>query len=195
MRLGARLDAAHCEQLLDDLRRRIEQGSRQRRTFMFTDIVGSTDLISVIGDEAWGDVVRWHDQALRGVIATHGGEEVNHAGDGFFFAFGDVRSAVDAAIDIQRTLAEHRRSAGFAPRVRVGLHAAEATKVDEGYLGQGVHAAARVGGIAGGNEIVASAETLEGENIEGVGPPRSVELKGIPGTVPVQNIEWAPANS
>ncbi len=55
-----------------------------------------------------------------------------------------------------------------------------------------MHAAARVGAIAAGNEIVASAETLAGEGIEGVGPPRDVALKGIPGTVPVQSIEWAP---
>ena len=30
-------------------------GRRVTRTFMFTDIVGSTDLIGTIGDEAWND--------------------------------------------------------------------------------------------------------------------------------------------
>lgn len=192
-RLGATIDAARVARTLEDLRGHADQGERQRRTFMFTDIVGSTELIAVIGDEAWGDVVRWHDQTLRGLASRHGGEEVNHAGDGFFFAFRDVRSAVACAAEIQRVLTEHRRNAGFAPRVRIGLHAAEATKVEEGYLGQGVHQAARIGAIAGAGEIVASAETLAGEVIPEatLSAPWAVELKGIPGMVQVQNISWS----
>ncbi|MFA7249758.1 MAG: LuxR family transcriptional regulator [Dehalococcoidia bacterium] len=194
-RLGAALDAARCEHILEELRRRGTQGERQRRAFMFTDIVGSTELISVIGDEAWGDLVRWHDEALRRLASAHGGEEINHAGDGFFFAFQDVRSAVTAAVGIQRALAAHRRNAGFAPRVRIGLHAAEATRVDESYLGQGVHEAARIGALAGANEIVASADSLDGLALDGLGEPRSVELKGIPGPVEVRTIDWATAEA
>jgi class 3 adenylate cyclase len=94
-------------------------------------------------------------------------------------------------VAIQRALAEHRRTSGFAPRVRIGLHAAEATRVENSYLGQGVHAAARIGGHAGASEIVASAETLLGEAIEGASVPRAVELKGIPGTVEIRTIAWA----
>ena len=62
----------------------------ETRTFMFTDIVRSTQLIEAIGDEAWTDLVRWHDQTLRALFAAHGGEEVDHAGDGFFVAFAAV---------------------------------------------------------------------------------------------------------
>ena len=109
---------------------------------------------------------------------------------------GTTCSAVSAAIAVQRALAEHRRSAGFAPRVRIGLHATEATRVGESYVGQGVHQAARIGAIAGGSEIVASAETLLGETFEGVArPPQGVELKGIPGTVEVQIIDWGAGGS
>ena len=190
-RLGAVPEQTRCQRLLDELRGRDEQGVRQRRTLMFTDIVGSTELLAVIGDEAWNDLKRFHDSTLRGIAAAHGGEEINEAGDGFFFAFENVGSAVSAAIAVQRALAEHRRAAGFAPRVRIGLHATEATRVGESYVGQGVHQAARIGAIAGASEIVASAETLLGETFEGVaGPPRGVELKGIQGTVEVQVIDW-----
>ena len=31
---------------------------------MFTDIVGSTMLIEAIGDEAWEQLRRWHDDSL-----------------------------------------------------------------------------------------------------------------------------------
>lgn len=190
MRLGALLDATRCAQLLERIRVQTTRGVRQRRTFMFTDIVGSTELIGVIGDDGWHDVKRWHDQALRGVVAEHHGEEINEAGDGFFFAFADVGDAVDSAIAIQRALADHRRAAGFAPRVRIGIHAADATRAGDGYIGQGVHQAARIGGLAGPGEIIASAATLEGEVIAGLGPTRSAELKGIAEPVEVRTIDW-----
>ena len=87
-RLGARLDLARVDALLG------EEGGiagaatqRMTKTFMFTDIVTSTDLVGLIGDEAWGELLRWHDRELRSAFANHRGEEVNHTGDGFFVAF------------------------------------------------------------------------------------------------------------
>jgi class 3 adenylate cyclase len=191
-RLGAVADATRCDRLLAELRTDADRGERVRRTFVFTDIVGSTELIGVIGDEAWEDVKRWHDQTLRRLVTSHGGQEVNHAGDGFFFAFPDPKSAVDSAVAIQRALSDHRREAGFAPRVRIGVHAAEATRGQGGYLGHGVHEAARIGALAGPGEIVASAGSVEGPVAALATDPREVELKGIQGKVKVHTIRWTP---
>ena len=135
---------------------------RAARTFLFTDIVGSTSLIEVIGDEAWNDLRRWHDETLRSWFDDHGGEEIDHAGDGFFVAFPDADAAVACAMEIQRRLAEHRRSHGFAPQVRMGLHATTATRDEGSYAGLGVHTASRIASLAGPGEILASAETLGG---------------------------------
>ena len=161
-----------------------------RRTFVFTDIVASTALLEAIGDEAWSDLRRWHDEALRRCFADRGGEEVDHTGDGFFVAFADARSAVDCAREIQRALAEHRRQHGFAPQVRIGLHLAEATRAPEGYAGKGVHAAARIAVLAGGGEIVASAATLEGLEDLTTTDRRSMPLKGLAEPVEVVTIGW-----
>ena len=81
---------------------------------MFTDIVRSTNLVEAIGDEAWTDLVRWHDQTLRTCFERNRGEEVQHAGGGFFVAFESAERALVCAIEIQKKLAEHRRTAGFA---------------------------------------------------------------------------------
>ena len=161
------------------------------RTFMFTDIVGSTDLIGTIGDEAWKDVVGWHDETLRTVIASHRGEVVRTTGDGFFASFGDAGAALDCAIAIQRRLAEHRRRHGFAPQVRIGVHSAEATAVAEDYAGLGVHEAARVGALAEGGEILATASTAAAAamHVE-LGEAREVSLKGLLQPVRVVSIAW-----
>jgi len=187
-RLGARPDLARVDALLAGFTR--SAASRQVRTFMFTDIVGSTALVEAIGDEAWHDLLHWHDTALRRCLAENGGEEIDHTGDGFFVAFPDAGSALRCASDIQRKLAEHRIDHGFAPRVRIGLHAAEASRVGADYEGAGIHAAARIGALAEGGEVLASLDTLEG--IEGltVGEPREVSLKGLAKPVRVAAVDW-----
>ena len=68
---------------------------------------------------------------------------------------------IECAMDIQRRLARHRREHGFAPSVRIGLHAADATWEGRDYGGRGVHIAARVGGSAAGQEILVASEVLE----------------------------------
>jgi class 3 adenylate cyclase len=158
------------------------------RTFVFTDIVESTRLVEAIGDPAWESLVRWHDQTLRSLFAEHGGEEVDHAGDGFFVAFATPRTALACAIAVQRKLAAHRRDHGFAPQVRIGVHATDAAGSGGSYRGKGVHEAARIAALAGGAEIVASAATVAGD--VAVTAHRSVELKGISRPVEVVTIEW-----
>ncbi|MDP9119082.1 MAG: adenylate/guanylate cyclase domain-containing protein, partial [Actinomycetota bacterium] len=168
--------------------------SRQVRTFMFTDIVGSTALVEAIGDEAWHDLLRWHDEALRRCFAGNAGEEVHRTGDGFFVAFPAAPSALACAAAIQRALAEHRRDHGFAPQVRIGLHAAEATLVAGDYEGAGVHAAARIGALAEAGEVLASVETVEGIDDVRFGVPREVTLKGLAKPVQVVAVDWRRLN-
>jgi class 3 adenylate cyclase len=184
-RLGARPDARRAVELLGTPPR----PERAVRTFMFTDIVSSTSLVEAIGDDAWQDLVRWHDETLRRLFRAHGGEEVDHAGDGFFVAFPSVREAVEAATTIQRTLAEHRRTHGFAPQVRIGLHATEASRDGTAYRGRGVHEAARIGALAEAGEVLASWPTLEAEGLDGA-ERREVQLKGLARPVEVASVVW-----
>jgi class 3 adenylate cyclase len=188
--LGARREGDRCDELI---RAGAEEATGRRviRTFMFTDIVGSTDLISTIGDEAWNDVVGWHDGTLRTVIGSHGGEVVRTTGDGFFASFGDAAAALDCAVAIQRRLADHRRRHGFAPQVRIGVHSAEATETAEDYAGLGVHEAARVGALAEGGEILVTASTLTNAGSPArVEDEREVSLKGLPDRIRVASIRW-----
>jgi class 3 adenylate cyclase len=190
-RLGARPAAELAGRLLGEIASSAEAPDRVTRTFMFTDIVKSTDLVGAIGDEAWEDLLGWHDLTLRSLFASHGGEVAHHTGDGFFVAFEDVRSALSCAVAVQRALAEHRRAHGFAPLVRIGVHAGEGTRRGQDFSGGQVHKAARIASSAEGGEILASAETLVDAYGEfKVSELREVALKGVAKLAEVARIEW-----
>jgi class 3 adenylate cyclase len=161
---------------------------RVMKTFMFTDIVKSTNLVEALGDEAWGALLSWHDQTLRSLFLSYQGQEVVSTGDGFFVGFDSPESAIACAIAIQRTLAEHRKAHGFAPQVRIGLHASDATQVGNNFRGKGVHEAARIAALADGGEILASRQTQTGR--EQVSDARTVTLKGISEPMEIVSVNW-----
>lgn len=158
---------------------------------MFTDIVGSTQLLHAIGDEEWENLRTWHHRTLRELFVEHGGREVDHAGDGFFVAFADAAAAIRCAIEIQRRLADQRRTHGFAPQVRIGLHTGAATATDETYSGRAVHEAARIGALAQGGEILASSSTFREAGVD-VSDVRDVALRGIAEPMTVGLVAWRP---
>ncbi len=170
------------------LRGKTEPLRRVLKTFMFTDVVGSTNLVEVLGDEAWDTLLRWHDTALREVFTAHQGKEISTTGDGFFVSFDSPEQAIAAAIAIQRRLQEHRQRNGFAPQVRIGLHAADANVVGANYRGKGVHEASRIAGVAKGGEIVASVATV-GDGFA-TSAPRSEMLKGLSEPIEVVTVDW-----
>ncbi len=162
---------------------------RVQKTFMFTDIEKSTNLVEALGDEAWQGVLRWHDETLRSMFVAHKGEEVSATGDGFFVGFDSPDEALACAVAIERKLAEHRKSAGFAPQVRIGVHAAGATQVGRNFTGKGVHEAARIAALAGGGEILASRATAADSRFA-VSEPREVSVKGISEPIEIVTVDW-----
>lgn len=192
-RLGARRDARRVTQLLGgeaSVAPADASAGTVERTFMFTDIVRSTKLVDAIGDEAWKDLIRWHDETLRALLAEHRGEEIRHQGDGFFVAFARATDAIDCAVAIQRRLAEQRRKQGFALQIRIGLHTTDAHKRGLDYAGLGIHEAARIGGAADAGEILVSAKALEGAKATYPVARRSLTLKDITEPVEVASIDW-----
>jgi class 3 adenylate cyclase len=136
-------------------------------------------------------VVATSDSTLRAQFTAHAGQEVDHAGDGFFVAFENAAAAVRCAVSIQSGLASHRRAAGFAPQVRIGIHADDASSSDDGYRGRGVHVAARLGAEASGGEILASAGTLDEAGLEvETGQPRTALLKGVSEPMTLLPVIW-----
>ena len=179
-RLGAVLDRQRVAELLGE--------ASAQRTFMFTDVVDSTRLIEVLGEDKWRKLLAWHDRTLSELIEEKGGEVIKHTGDGYFAAFQTVSAAIEASAAIQRALDEHEP---LAPDVRIGLHTGGAFhKGDDDYAGQGVNMAARIGALAQGGEILLSRESLDGGTRFRLGDPRSEMLKGFEGPVELVSVDW-----
>jgi class 3 adenylate cyclase len=189
-RLGAHVDAESAGREQRQIAEHRSDPTTARRTFMFTDIVGSTSLAEALGDDAWERLLRWHDDMLRTLIGRAGGQIVNSTGDGFFVAFDSAQTAVETAIAVQRALRDHRERTGFALQVRIGLHTSEATQRGADYSGLGVHVAARIGGLATGGEILATSATLEQAGDVATTDARSVTVRGVATAVEIATIPW-----
>ena len=122
-------------------------------TFLFTDVEGSTRLLHELGAEAYAEALAEHRRLIREACAAQGGVEVDTQGDAFFFAFATAPGALAAAEAFTEAL-----SSGPV-QVRVGLHTGTPLLTDEGYVGDDVHFAARVGAASHGGQVVLSSAT------------------------------------
>ena len=125
-------------------------------TFLFTDIEGSTKLLERLGPEAYTRLLAEHHQLVRSALDAHGGNEVGTQGDSFFAAFSSPSAALAAAIDMQGAFAARPWAQGEQLRVRMGVHAGEASETSAGPVGLEVHRAARVAAVAHGGQVVVS---------------------------------------
>lgn len=128
-------------------------------TFLFSDIEGSTELVRRLGDDGFAAIRAEHRRILRQAFAAQDGREIDTAGDAFFIAFDSAKSAALAAISAQVELATFVSAEGADVRVRIGLHTAEPHLADDGYVGLGVHRAARICDAAHGGQILVSNAT------------------------------------
>jgi len=185
--LGASLD-------LDLSKTPVDPSAEGRReklaAMMFTDIVGSTDLAGVIGDESWADLIAWHDRTIRVVIEEYSGTEIDHAGDGFFVSFDLPEDALGCATQIQRILRRHRKEEGFSPRVRIGIHLGPVLRTQDGLVGHQVHVAARVASAGEGDEVLVSLETMDRVSGFDFERKRAITVKGISEPLMVGSLAW-----
>ncbi len=131
------------------------------RAIMFTDLVGSTQISSRDGDVRALEVLGRHDRIVREALASHGGREVKHTGDGIFASFSYVSRAVESAVRIQKEFGEPLSEETGGPRVRIGISAGEPVSQHEDLFGAAVNLAARICGHAGPGQVLVSSAVRE----------------------------------
>ena len=123
---------------------------RSLGTVLFTDVVGSTELLERVGDAAYRQLRVDHERAVRLEVETAGGRLMTVTGDGTFSVFDSPMKAVRCAEAICR----EAQDAGIA--VRAGIHAGELEHEAMNVTGLTVHIGARVGAAAGPGEVLVS---------------------------------------
>ncbi len=127
-------------------------------TMLFSDIEGSTALVSRLG-ERYGEALSVHRALLRKEFAAWHGREMSTEGDSFFVVFDSAGDAVACALAAQRALADYDWPGGDAVRVRMGLHSGQPIPHEDNYIGIDVHRAARIAATAHGGQVVLSEAT------------------------------------
>ncbi len=162
---------------------------------LFTDLVGSTDLLSRLGEAAFDEVRRGHFATLREALVRHGGEEVKTLGDGVLAVFGAAADAVACAVAIQQAVDRQSRRGPAGLEVRVGLALGDVSFEEDDVFGTPVVEAARLVAAARSGQILATsvvAVVAGGRSDAAFTDLGPVELKGLPQPVPVCQVTWDP---
>src|SRR6478752_1827462 len=103
-------------------------------TVLFTDLVGSTELLSRVGGVRADALRREHFGILRKAVHAAGGREVKTLGDGLMVVFDGVASALDAAVAMQQ--ATTARPEGTEPlSITIGVAVGDAELEDGDFFG------------------------------------------------------------
>jgi class 3 adenylate cyclase len=163
-------------------------------TLLFTDLVGSTELLARAGDDEAKRIFSAHHQLLGDTVAEHGGHEVKWLGDGLMVAFPSAADAVSCAIAMQQ--AARRPVAGERLAIRVGLTAGEAFRDMADFFGTPVVLAKRLCDRADAGQILCSdlvAGLLAGRPGFTFAAVGELELKGLPTPVATYEVRYEEA--
>jgi pimeloyl-ACP methyl ester carboxylesterase len=171
------------DEILDEIEefltgvRRGPEPDRVLATVLFTDIVGSTEKATELGDRRWRQLLDSHHDVVRRELDRWRGREVNTAGDGFLATFDGPARAIRCARGIRDAVQP------LGLEIRAGLHTGEIELSDDDVAGIAVHTGARVAASAGPGEVLVSGtvkDLVAGSGIE-FEERGEHELKGVPG--------------
>jgi class 3 adenylate cyclase len=158
--------------------RRLPAPERALCAVLFTDIVGSTEHATALGDARWKKVLDRHDHVIAEEVGRNGGTVIKSTGDGVLATLPSADRALRAATAI------HARLSASEVRVRMGIHVGDVEQRGADVAGVAVHVAARVMALAGPGEVFVTASVP----IAVTGTDHSFEvvgdqvLRGVPGT-------------
>ena len=163
---------------------------------LFTDMVGSTTLLSELGASAADELRDRHFSEMRSALAVHHGTEVKTLGDGMMAVFESATDALACAVTMQQaSAAQSRRDSGMRQDIRIGLSVGEATVENGDYFGIPVVEASRLCAAADDGQILvtdlvrAIVASRDPHRLEPVG---ELTLKGLPAPTTAWEVGWDP---
>jgi class 3 adenylate cyclase len=164
-------------------------------TILFTDLVGSTELMDRMGEEEGRKLISHYLSHLREISAAYLGQEVKNLGDGIEVAFSSVLSALDAVTSMQRAIHWENSERETNLALRAGMNVCEASIADGDYWGLSVVVAKRLCDMAEGDQILVSGlvADLAADHSEWRFEPLGHRaLRGISRSVATFELQWAP---
>ena len=131
-----------------------------RCAVMFADMVGSTQMYSVLGNLAGRAVVEAYLHRSAIVAAEHSGRLIKAVGDACLCTFPSADEAVHGASALQQYTAAHR-FAGERVRLHIGLHYGEVMEEGGDVFGDTVNLAAYLTDMASPEQILTSESTFQ----------------------------------
>jgi adenylate cyclase len=177
----------------------LERNSGGVVTLLFTDLVGSTELLDRLGDDDAEDVRRRHFTLLRQALSDNRGSEVKNLGDGLMASFTSPLDALHCAVAMQQAVARaNGTESAVEVAIRIGLHAGEAIADHGDYFGTAVVVAKRLCDRAGGGQILSGDLVRVLVGSRGgfrFTPAGCLMLKGLAEPVAAVVVEWEPSRS
>ena len=166
-------------------------------TFLFTDLVGSTELSSAMPASDAEALRQTHFGLLRGAIQASGGREVKNLGDGLMVVFQSPSRSLICAVEMQQAIERHNRRSEVQLSVRIGISIGEAIEEEGDFFGDPVIEASRLCARADGGQILATSllqMTLGSRATQAFGEIGYLDLKGLPEPVSVVEVVWEPSS-
>lgn len=160
------------------------------RTFLFSDIEGSTPLWER-QPRLMSAALVLHDRVVTEAIESNGGTVFKHTGDGIVAWFDDPADGVRGASAMQHAMLHAEWHPDLALRIRVGLHHGEAEARGDDFFGRTLNLAARIMSAGQANQVLISGAVLDRLAIDhglDLRDEGACSLKGISEPVPLWTV-------
>lgn len=169
-----------------------ERGTRKLAAIMFTDIKSFSKKMSA-NEELAMEILRVHDDTLKGTIEKYEGKIIKAIGDAFMVDFSSAVNAVKCAIESQEEFYKYNKGKTELEmiEVRIGVHLGDVITDGNDIFGDGVNIASRIEAVAEPNRICISQDVysqIKNKMQVKTFHMGSIDLKNIPEPMEIYEI-------
>ncbi|MFM1885061.1 MAG: hypothetical protein RL026_218 [Pseudomonadota bacterium] len=150
---------------------------------VFADVVGSTHIYDVLGDQRARAIVSACIDVMREATEVHGGTVIKTMGDEVMATFPVADRALDAAAQMQRVVSNHPELVveGQQVALRIGCHFGPVVLDNRDVFGATVHVANRMTSQAKPGQIITTAATCDAITADWRAQVRQIDIALIKG--------------
>jgi adenylate cyclase len=170
-------------------------GKDTELAILFSDVVGSTRLFEVMGDQRARDMITTCIDVMRAATEHHNGTVIKTIGDEVMATFPTADDALNAAGQMQRQIAAHTelRVEGQPVSIRIGCHFGPVVLESRDVFGASVHTANRMTSQAKAGQIITTSAIVERLSPEWRASVRQIDvanIRGQGGEIALYEVLW-----